>query len=315
MKGKGEFMPETSISFSSRTVGTIKVESTDITAEGYPGYPRLIIPVHIKLNLDYDYQGVEKRYTVLKIQSTIVLSKFNTKIADSLFIFTPYVVNSDGCSIQHRIEFPLNFPQVRRIEEERQEELGLRLGFYILIVYSSPLSIIVKGKNETIYVQTHFEQRYFELPVEIPQSHWVKKVLPLLGAKDCFIIEVPKGKGMLQEAWNYIEKADVGLRTWHPKEVYANCRACGVLLNKTVAKECGETSDLYMLRWGRAYKEFDHFASLELHSENPKGPSKEITFDKIEVKKADCECLIFMTKALVKYAEELLEECKLIGKS
>lgn len=306
-------MPEISISLSNRNNGTLKVEATEITAEGYYGYPRLIIPVHLKLNPDYDYNNNVKPYTVLNIQSSIVLPRNSIKIADSLSTFIGRSISSDGHQFSPRIEFPLNFPQVSRIEKERQEDLNLRLGFDILIAYYKRLPIGEKANNEIINVTTDFDYRHFDLNLEIPQSHWVKKVLPLLGANDCFIIEIPKGEGLLKDAWNYLEKAETALRIWNSKEVYGNCRDCGTLLDKTIKEESGEGNYIYALKWNRAYKEFNYFASLGLHSEDPKSSSGN--FSKVDIKKPDCECLILMTKALTKYAEELLEEGKLSGRS
>lgn len=77
-----------------------------------------------------------------------------------------------------------------------------------------------------------------------------------------FHIEIPKGRKTIQEACNYVEKAEECFRNWNTKGVYAYCREIGALLNGTIKGKFGKNSFIYGERWGRTYGRFEHFQLL-----------------------------------------------------
>jgi len=140
--------------------------------------------------------------------------------------------------------------------------------------------------------------------VKISSSDWIHDFAPKLELGEYFIVEIPKGKKIIEEAWGYIEKAEECYRQWDTKGVYANCREAGGLLDQIVKTKFGKESFVYKEKWKRSYERFNHFASLNLHIEEIK---KSYSPEELSIGKADTEHILIVTKALVKYAEELLQ--------
>jgi len=129
---------------------------------------------------------------------------------------------------------------------------------------------------------------------------WTQEYLPKLGLGEYFIIELPKGKKVFREAWKYIEKAEECGRQMNTKGAYANCREVGNLLQKSIKSKF--LKNPIIKKWKRAIQKFEYLTSLDLHevdieAEEPKG--------KISIGRPEVEHILIVTKALVKYAEEL----------
>jgi len=171
---------------------------------------------------------------------------------------------------------------------------------------------ILSGNGSPIFLAT--SEQTLKKEISIPSSHWIHVYAPKLELGEYFIVEIPKGLKTIQEAWNYIESAEECFRRWDTKGVYANCREAGSLLDRTIEGKFGKDSFVYEKRWGHAYKRFKNlsfsdFASLDLHLEDIK-KSQKYSPEDIKIDKADAEHILIVTKALIKYAEELLEEGK-----
>ncbi len=137
----------------------------------------------------------------------------------------------------------------------------------------------------------------------IPSSDWINDYAPKLGLGEYFVVAIPKGEKTIKKAWEYVEKAEEGFRKWVTKEVYANCREAGSLLDKTM--KANFATNPVIKKWKKAIENFKSEASLNLHTEEIK---EQKPAGEVEVRKADCEHLLIVTKALIKYAEELLQE-------
>src|SRR4029077_3773414 len=131
------------------------------------------------------------------------------------------------------------------------------------------------------------------------------KVLPALGANNYFIVEVSARNERTAPAWALIERAESAFGRWDTKAVFAHCREAAVSLTALVEKYKPEDAFLNRERWGRAIKEFNHFASLDLHLEEKRANSA-YSATHVNIEKPDAECLLIFTKALAKYAEELI---------
>ncbi len=66
-----------------------------------------------------------------------------------------------------------------------------------------------------------------------------------------------------------------------------------------------EQKQSYHKKWHKAMAKFESLASLDLHIEEIKGQKPE---GEVKVGKSDTEHILIVTKALIKYAEELLKE-------
>ncbi|MCD6421730.1 hypothetical protein J7L13_00070, partial [bacterium] len=164
--------------------------------------------------------------------------------------------------------------------------------------------------------------------VRISATDWIHEFSPKLGLGEYFIIEIPKGRKTIKDAWKKLEKAEECFRKWDLEGVHANCRQAGKILDKALKEKFGKKSFTYNERWGRAYlRFFNYLVSLGLHLEEMKGnkwedlvknlpngfpkPKRRADYKEEEIKrfgKTDAEHVLITCKALIKYAEELLEE-------
>jgi len=194
--------------------------------------------------------------------------------------------------------------------------------------YSSPAANkwLLSGNGSNVFLG--ISEQTLKGTIRIPSADWIHDYAPKLGLGEYFVVEIPKGRKVIKEAWSYVEKAEESFRMWDIKGVYANCREAGNLLSKVMEKEFGKESFAYNERWGRAYLQFfNYLVSLGLHLEEMEGKSWEELIKKLpegfphpkryadypdeELKrfgKPDAEYVLTVTKLLIKYAEELLEE-------
>lgn len=171
----------------------IRLDPITIMGEGGPQYPRLMVPIYMDLVLTTTHENIKKPLLILSASSSLFLAN-NLKIANSVQDFSPeYVLYDREYTRQHNFEFPLDHYRIEKIEENRRGDLGLRLD--IKFIFGEYESILAqeKGKNRPVkkYFITHFNDRTVQLKFEIPQSHWVGKVLPRFGYGQFKILEIP----------------------------------------------------------------------------------------------------------------------------
>jgi len=283
-------MPNQVLSIRSSHTNKVFLDVTEITANAGLGYPRLIIPLRFDLN-PLKENDTNISFVILNVNSSLSLKGGNLKISDSLESTVPYKISYPNVSITYRLEFPLEFNRIVRIEEHRSGSLNLFLDLRL---------IIGTYKYESL---SDFEHSNVQMDLEIPQSHWVDKVLPLLSYGEYFLVEIPKGNKIVQEGWNYIVAAEKCFALWDIKGTYGNCREVGVLLDNKIKEELGNRPSIK--KWKRAIEKFNHTASLFLHYEELKNEKPEGDFI---VGKLEAEHLLIVTKALLKYAEGLIQE-------
>ena len=160
---------------------------------------------------------------------------------------------------------------------------------------------IISGDGNPVFLYT-LEQTLRKERIRIPAVDWIHDYAPKLELGEYFVVEIPKGK-ILKKAWGYVEKAEESSRQWNTKGVYAHCREVGDLLNETVRKKF--RNNPIMKKWKRVIEKFNKLTSLDLHEEEiieeePKG--------EISIGRPETEHILIITKALIKYAEELLQE-------
>lgn len=165
---------------------------------------------------------------------------------------------------------------------------------------------ILSGDGRPVFLAISGQQ--LKERIQIPSSDWINDYTPKLELGEYFIVEIPKGRKVIEEAWKYIEKAEECFRTWNIKGVSVNCREAGSLLDGTIKGKFEKNSFVYKERWGRTYRMFEGAASLGLHSEDIKKNQQGYPSEDIRIGKADAEHILIVTKALIKYAEELLQE-------
>ncbi len=292
-------MPEAGISIGGISGGRVRVEPTQVKAEGGPFFPRLTIPINLDLNPGSTGQQ-DRFFTTVTIECGLFIDGYGSKVSDAACSTFPYSVRS-SISLPWSLDFPLDPYRVHGIEGRRHGDLKLRLDLAFIVAFLGRIPA-TQGNTEVL---TGLERSYSQTYIEIPQSHWVGKVLPALGSNTYFIVEVPARNERTAMAWALIESAETAFGRWDTKAVFAHCREAATALGTLVEKHRPEDSFLKRERWGRAVKEFNHFASLDLHLEEKKA-SNDYSVDNVKIEKMDAECLLIFTKALAKYAEELI---------
>jgi hypothetical protein len=161
---------------------------------------------------------------------------------------------------------------------------------------------IISGDGSPVFLTIN-DQILKKEGIRIPSVDWIHDFEPKLGLGEYFIVEIPKGKGVVKEAWDYVEKAEECYRQWDTKGAYANCREVGKLLDRTINRKF--RNDPITKKWKRAIEKFETLTSLDLHEEDIKEQEPK---GEISIGRPEAEHILIVTKAMIKYAEELLEE-------
>src|ERR1035437_846789 len=81
--------------------------------------------------------------------------------------------------------------------------------------YSNPTTNcwFVSGNGGPIFLAVTEQSIRKEL--RIPSTDWIHDYGPKLGLGEYFIVEIQKGDKTIERAWDYLEKAEEGCRTWN----------------------------------------------------------------------------------------------------
>lgn len=186
-------MPKTDLVIDGCRENKIWVELGEITAESGL-VPRLFIPAKL------DLIPVNKCPFVISYDKCVLfLQNKSLYIANGISKFTPYPVSSSVDSIPCTIEFTLDIQVVKNIEKHRKDNIELRLDVYFNVsLYETLSSQNIKGSP------AKSEHPFSQLMLEIPQSQWVKKILPSLGYTDISLVELPSVKKVTSVLWKYL---------------------------------------------------------------------------------------------------------------
>ncbi len=286
-------MPETTFSIKGHNDNKIRIEPNSIRAEGGPEYPRLIILATFDLKpVRGNNSGEEVHFVILNTRCSLFLHDHRFKVADTTTNIGDRKINC-ATNMSRNIEFSFDHQRMKAIEAKRSNNAKVKLAFEFFL---------------GLYEQNNladFQSATAEIAFEIPKSHWVETILPALGLGQYFIVEIPYGQKVIQEAWDYLEKAEKSFWAWDSKSVYANCRELGTLLDKSIKEKLGINRFAVGLLWSKAYEKFNDLASLDLHLEDLRKSSR-YSPEEIKISKADAEHLLLRSKCLIKYAEELM---------
>ena len=295
------------------TIGEITFDFKQTSAMGGNLYPRLYLPLELNLNkIDKSYILEEKvpKLLVNSVKAELFVENESEKLSDSLPIFKDTIFHRDKTnSTTLRLEFPLDHRKINVLEIKRGNDINLKLNLHFQLGVFSPINVMVDSRiTERKYFITDYQTSSYDFNIEIPQTYWLKNVLPNLGIGEFFVIELPRGNSELKDAWKYIETAEHAYRNWDSKSVFANCRELGILLDGKIKNKFGKLSFSYLERWQRRYKNYNHFASLDLHLEDTKSKSTTYTLEEMKTYKIDAENMILSGKVILKYAQALLNE-------
>ncbi len=299
--------------YDSFPIGEVPFDFKQASAIGGKLYPRLHLPLKLTLNkIDKSLIEEERipKLAINSVQAELFVEKETEKLADSKTIFRDTIFHRNkSITTNLPLDFPLDFGKISFLEIKRGNDINLRLKINFQLGIFEPISVMVDSRaTEKKYFITDYQIYSSDFKIEIPQTYWLKNVLPNLGVGEFFVIELPTGSNELREAWKYIETAEHAYRNWDSKGVFANCRELGMLLDSKIKNKFGESSFAYSERWQRRFKNYNHFASLDLHLEEKKSKPNNYTLDEVKTYKTDAENMILSAKIILKYAQALLTE-------
>ncbi len=299
-------MVEATLQIRQYSNNKVTIDATEITGEGAPTFPRIIVPLKMKLSPLGD-ENQKKEFVILGIASALFIQDTQQKITVSSSPTYPYRV-SNNYEITSRLEFGLSPDRLQIVEAQRGGgDLNLRFDLWFTLGLFDSVQVNDGANQRTLKFLSDIEYSAVQLSnVKIPQSHWVKNILPHLGSTQYFLVEVPKGDKAIAKSWQYVERAEEAFGRWDTKGVLSNCREVGKVLDTTVKGQYGE-GFTYKERWGRAFKVFTHLCSLGLHLED-KSQEEAFSGQEVKITRADAELVLVLTKALMKFAEELMKE-------
>ncbi len=185
------------------TRSDISLEVDCINGAGEPEYPRLIIPVEFTLRPAED-NGKIKAYSLLWLKSSLHIE--NIKIGEG---FSEPIAEYSWPDIRPRriiIEIPLDLYRLEKIEERRRENIQLRLsGSALVAEHPSVPQAIPNEQQEYKRDVACFTKGNFDITFDIPQSHWVEKILPGLGYGKVKLIEIPIPEKVMPDTFKNVQ--------------------------------------------------------------------------------------------------------------
>ena len=258
--------------------------------------PYINFPIELKYTpIKNEYQYKED-YSINSISAELILKSQNLRLSNANInrVNNHRVIH--GWKQKLPFIFSLNHFSLIEIEDSRVKDLGFQLELFFNI------SIFRDNILES------FRCDQINLEFEIPQSHWVEKILSKIGFLEYFLIEIPKGRKTIAKVWDLLEAAEVSFGQLDFIALFVKCREIGTLLDSKLKEELGSKSFSYKIRWGRSYDKFNYYSSYALHLEDFKKGDQSYSVEEIKVNKIDAEQLMLRTKSLIKYAEELMSE-------
>jgi hypothetical protein len=214
-------MPKAAVGLiSGGMVGKVSFETQQIHAMGGPDFPKLVFSIELHLSPFRSGDQGQQLYPLTWMFLTAELfSPEQRAVARARLDVNAYADGSYAFETQVRLEVPLDLMTLERIERARDGDLrvALKLDGYIA----------VHNPNKTGVMR--FEvTRIDPIVFTIPQSHWVKQLLPQLGYGSLELIEVRIANGALPagipKAVEEIRKARAYLVDGDWDKAAAHCR-------------------------------------------------------------------------------------------
>ena len=218
-------MAETSFSVQHYSQ-TVRLDISQIKAEGGPDFPRLIIPIQFEFHPIGD--RAIRPFTLLHAKFDLHLLANEPRISETSRFF--YARVGHAWSMTPEIDFPLDALRLERIEGVRRGDLKLAVRMTIYSSLSTTLEVTRNGQTiPEEFLSASFETSTASLSFEIPHSHWTKNILPALGWGQVQLVEIPqlhklipeehaKSLNELLEARRYYDAGD-------PDKSVAHCRS------------------------------------------------------------------------------------------
>jgi hypothetical protein len=246
-------------------------------------------------------------YSIIAAEGTTQIatgSKHQDIPISNFHIFRPIAESWMGGDHTLEISLELDRHRLQLLEEQRIHDLNLNIrGTATVALYNTSKS----QQSTQIQHILKIIKADLEMKATIPQSHWVKNILPDLGWGDFIILEVPVGGKPLTSSWEYLNKAQNAFDNWDTESLAANARNLVKNLTMSLAQKLGKEHPAYRFNWRRAAnKEKKDVFSVALH-EVDLSEIEGYDITDVKFKRADAEFALNYARILMKYAQELYE--------
>ncbi len=178
--------------YQGYTLAMVEVYPTSIRTEGGNEYPCLIIPAKFTLSsLNGARQGKQDVF-FLDLNALLFVEGRGSKIAHGCNSrpFHELVINGSR-EVMFDLEFPLDKYRVEKMEQLRKGDMGLRCYLQLSIGLFGPPIYGIEAKASSSPRISDLAVLLANLQFAVPQSKWVKEVLPGLGGGVVQLIEFP----------------------------------------------------------------------------------------------------------------------------
>jgi hypothetical protein len=204
----------------------ISVEEVKISGRGGPEFPCLSIPVDIILR-PLEREPKIKACTILWIKSNLQIG--DKKIGEGISEPMEEYSWPDPSPRNFLIEIPLDLYRIEKIEEQRNGDIQFRLlGSMLIAVHPSITRVGPDERQEYNRCVEQFAIGRIDIALNIPQSHWVDKILSNLGYGKVKLIEIPIPEKIVpdifQKALNELQESKKYFIDGDYDKVVAHCR-------------------------------------------------------------------------------------------
>ncbi len=298
-------MQMTAINVRSYNVAGLAIDPSQITAEGGPRCPRLVINLTIRPMSTPPWAVDRKIMNVIGAQYELRGAQNRLFAEGSVWAARELYPDYD---LVLPLSFSLDPQRVREIDEYRgRKDLDLLL--VVTIILGLP------PETSPAEIQTSNRSLLSELaPIppaqirfQIPRSTWMETILPQLREPTYELVELPLRRGRISEAVDYLKAAEAAYDRWDTKSVCVHCREMATALDNAIKLALSSDKFTVEERWGRAFERFNNLASLDLHLEDIKKKSS-LDASQVHIERYDAEFVLLSAKTLITYAAHLLPE-------
>ena len=235
----------------SYVIATVALDTSLIRGAGGTGYPRLIFRLDWKLSAMKD-SNVD--YWILSAGAQLFNGQDYDKIADAIAKPLCFALTSIESQQISELEFPLDRYRVELLEQRRNgDDMNLRMDMQILLARFGERTLF--GKPETkLPVALNFNIRYQSpISLQVPQSVWLKSVLPGLGYGIINVLEFPAvaltACNELQHSYSALQRAHTKFTAGEYDEAIWQCRTAVDPLREELKKIKDGSPDSLSAEW------------------------------------------------------------------
>lgn len=318
-------MAEASFTIGTYSLLNINIQPEKVSGQGGPFYPQLTFPLTINFHsreIEEGRQKFLKHYTLLELWGNLFISG-EIRIMIGKFRSEPILCRSleRGNRSSYTITVPLDFFRIEKIESLREGNISFWFGFEVLIAEHPKIPSTERRIDERI---EKIHKSFSELSIEVPQSHWIEKVLPGLGYGKYKVVEIPIPEKVIpeiyQRALDELIRAEKYFKEGDYDKVVVHCRNAIQLIPKVLPVKLSHREERERQFFKVKVEEFlkQHFQDLEESKTDAlkefisslwklcsisAHPSSPYYFNR-----ADAEAIFIITSSLISYIGKIIKQ-------